>query len=430
MKLCFSFPATDTMRDRSQTVSTLVFCNVGPAVGLVLGSLVLAGCEGAAAAHHTSTVRDSSGVTIVENSDPVWSEGEAWRLADQPTVDIGDRQDDPNYQLFRVASAIQLGDDRIMIANAGTHELRFYDRDGTYDATTGGAGDGPGEFRNVGWVERFAADSLIAYDLKHRRLSVFDTRGRFGRSIALRATEGVPYPFVLGVFTTAGFLIQGSSASVFEAPLGFYRGDASLYRYSFDGNSSSSVGSYPGTDEGFLRINGDGKRVRAWLVFGRSTTFAVHGDQFYVAANDTYEIQMHGSGGGLRSLIRVDRDLIEVTEAHLDLFRKSFLEERASDERSLQVMDGLLRGQPHSPAMPAYATVRIDNIGNLWVQEYSLPGDDRICWTVFDRHGILLGSVGFPERFRALDIGEDYVLGVWTDDMDLEHVRLYDLRKP
>lgn len=420
----------------SHAPSSLLVRNIGPAVGLAIGSLALAGCDGggggggATAGHHASTVHDSGGVTIVENYDPVWNEGDAWWLADRPTVDIGERQDDPNYQLFRVASAIRLSDDRIVIANAGTHELRFYDRDGTYDAATGGAGDGPGEFRNIGWVERFAADSLIAYDFKHRRLSVFDTRGQFGRSIALRATEGVPYPFVLGVFTTAGFLIQGSSASVSEARLGFYRGTASLYRYSLDGDSNSSVGSYPGKNEGFLNINDDGRRVRDWVVFGRSTTFVVYSDQFYVAANDTYEIQIRGSDGGLRSLIRADRDPMDVTDADVDLFRENFLDERSSEERSRRVMDSVLRRQPHSPTMPAYSTIRIDNVGNLWVQEYSLPGDDRVRWTVFDRHGLLLGTVGFPERFQALDIGEDYVLGVWRDDMDLEHVRLYDLKKP
>ncbi|MFQ5702894.1 MAG: hypothetical protein ACE5HT_02620 [Gemmatimonadales bacterium] len=89
-------------------------------------------------------------MTIVENSDPVRREGVGWRLADRPTVDIGEQQHDPNYQLFRVASAIRLSDGRIVIANAGTQELRFYDPDGMYDATTGGAGDGPGEFRNIG----------------------------------------------------------------------------------------------------------------------------------------------------------------------------------------------------------------------------------------------------------------------------------------
>lgn len=392
--------------------------------------ICVAGCADGTPNAANFQVIDSAGVRIVESTAPLWSDGQEWQVASTPTVDIGERQDDPNYQLFRVVGAIRLSDGRIVIANAGTHDLRFYDRDGAYDATTGGAGDGPGEFRNVGWVERFAADSLIAYDLKHRRLSLFDTRGRFGRSIAVRAAEGVPYPLVLGVFTTAGFLIQGSSRSRYEGPLGFHRGDASLYRYSLDGDWSSSVGSYAGRDEGFLRIDGGGKKTRAWVVFGRSTTFVVHGDQFYVAANDTYEIQIHGSDGRLRSLVHLDRDPIEVTDAHVDLFRKDFLDERASDERSRRGMDSVLRGQPHSPTMPAYGTIRVDNVGNLWVQEYSLPGDDQVRWTVFDRRGVLLGTAQFPERFRPLDIGEDYVLGVWQDDVNVEHVRLYDLKKP
>ncbi len=35
-----------------------------------------------------------------------------------------------------------------------------------------------------------------------------------------------------------------------------------------------------------------------------------------------------------------------------------------------------------------------------------------------------------PLGLEFLDVGEDYVLALWKDEVDLEYVRLYRLEKP
>ena len=55
--------------------------------------------------------------------------------------------------------------------------------------------------------------------------------------------------------------------------------------------------------------------------------------------------------------------------------------------------------------------------------------------------GSWLGSVAVPPGLgrerrlglafrRTWEIGDDYIIGVWRDELDVEHVRLYDLQKP
>ena len=56
--------------------------------------------------------------------------------------------------------------------------------------------------------------------------------------------------------------------------------------------------------------------------------------------------------------------------------------------------------------------------------------DAASTWTVFDPAGRMLGELSTPPRFQVIQIGDDYVLGVWKDDLDVEHVRLYALAKP
>jgi hypothetical protein len=48
---------------------------------------------------------------------------------------------------------------------------------------------------------------------------------------------------------------------------------------------------------------------------------------------------------------------------------------------------------------------------------------------VFDEGGAALGVVPLPPRFTPHQIGNDFVLGAWKDELDVEHVRLYRLLK-
>jgi len=48
---------------------------------------------------------------------------------------------------------------------------------------------------------------------------------------------------------------------------------------------------------------------------------------------------------------------------------------------------------------------------------------------VFDREGVFVARVHMPPRLNILEVGDDYVLGLARDDIDVEHVRLYRLEK-
>ena len=41
-----------------------------------------------------------------------------------------------------------------------------------------------------------------------------------------------------------------------------------------------------------------------------------------------------------------------------------------------------------------------------------------------------MGTVRTPAELRVLDIGADWLLGVWQDELDVEYVREYGLIKP
>ena len=74
----------------------------------------------------------------------------------------------------------------------------------------------------------------------------------------------------------------------------------------------------------------------------------------------------------------------------------------------------------------------LDERGALWLRtgRHFPPLAPSHEWTVFSQEGALLGTVTLPDRFEPFHFGTDEVLGVWKDEMDVEFVRVYALRKP
>jgi hypothetical protein len=56
--------------------------------------------------------------------------------------------------------------------------------------------------------------------------------------------------------------------------------------------------------------------------------------------------------------------------------------------------------------------------------------DALITWQVFNRQGVFVGRLQVPVSFVILDIGEDWLLGVVQDALDVEHVVLHRLERP
>jgi hypothetical protein len=87
---------------------------------------------------------------------------------------------------------------------------------------------------------------------------------------------------------------------------------------------------------------------------------------------------------------------------------------------------------PRAEHKPAISDLVVDDLGHVWVGEYRafwMKSEAPRSWTVFDPDGRMLGRVPLPSTFVPLHIGPDFVLGVWRDDVDVEHVRVYPLAR-
>lgn len=402
---------------------------------LVAGLLGSLACGDAPPTTATGAVRDSAGIRIVENEVPAWNEGEAWHLGDDPILDLG-RLDGPDEtQFFQVTSGTVLSDGSIVLGSMGSHDLRRFTADGEHLWTVGREGEGPGEFSGLMQVIAAAGDTLLTYDFRLRRFSRFAPDGSFVDSRPLEGPNESGFAFVeelladgSAVFTWREFDRESGPPAEGEVR----RDTQSIHVLGPSGGRATELGRFPGPEMVVLQ---SGETEGGFTVaigstpFGRATVTSGGTSGIWVGDTDRFEILRYSPDGGLEAIVRRAFDPVPVDDELIQRAIDEELEE-ASDDDDRRFARRRWESVPTPATLPAYEDVLVDRLGNVWVQHFEVPGALERLWSVFAGDGEWLGDVAFPDRFRPLEIGGTYVLGRFGDELDVEHVQLWELIKP
>lgn len=385
---------------------------------VLLALVGLAACDRAPAAG--PAVRDSAGIRVVENATPAWSDGTGWRLG-TAAADLGGEDADEDASFSGVALATMVGD-RLVVAEEGGL-VRFFDAGGVLVRTVGGVGNGPGEFRLIagGGVH---ADTIWLYDYFHRRLTYFAPSGDLAGVQRLGGED----PNLLPVGRVEGALLLARSnlaASVDQ--LGLRRDTVPYLAFDPDGGGRRLIAELPARE--YVVDQEDGRPTMATPPFARTARHAardsiwVHGDQ------ERRELRVLTADGAVRTMIRWTGAPLEITDQALE----AEIEDRVARHGAAQ-RPGLrrfLRDLPRPHTRPAHGRIALGPDGHVWVE--TPPGPEPPeppGWHVFDPDGRWLGTVAAPGRFRITQILSDRVVGVWLDDLDVEHVQLRPILRP
>jgi hypothetical protein len=135
------------------------------------------------------TVRDSAGVTIVENHGaPVWGEDDSWAFT--PVRSIGLSDDNLRYQFGSISSVAWLSDGTIAVADQIEHNVRFFSADGTLLASVGREGSGPEEFQDLYDLVVGPSDTVVALDWGTYRASRITSDGKWHGSFSIAPQDG------------------------------------------------------------------------------------------------------------------------------------------------------------------------------------------------------------------------------------------------
>lgn len=397
----------------------------------LLPLLLIAGACGENQPSHDAVVAtDSAGIEIVESSAPAWRAGEEWRLAAEPSLTIGMAEGAEEYLFTNVSSAVRRADGGVAVADARAAVISLYDADGRHVRTTGGRGGGPGEFQFLSSMTLLPGDTMAAYDLSNGRVSLFDPAGAFVRAVTITPPETGGSARVSGILSDGSALGSVPAAGSTFAD-GLQRRSEIFVRYGRDGALLDTIAAQPGSDS-YSQTSSQGGGIvgmSVWMPhFGRRQVAGTAGEYVVLGSNDSYELQLYRPDGTLARLIRRRVEVRPVTDdlvaASVDMLLAGSPNEQARQQRARS-----LESVPHLPTVPFYQRVLGDAAGNLWVEEFPVPGEAAPGWAVFDSAGRLLGNVQMPEDFRPMHIGADFVLGAARDEFDVERVLLYPLEK-
>ena len=322
----------------------------------------------------------------------------------------------------------RLSDGSLAVANGGSNEVRIYSADGNHTASLGGEGDGPGEFRAIVGFDN-AGDSLI----------VLDANGRvtfFAPDRALLGTYSVPLPS--GVIAESNAVVHLANGEIvietrirfmfgYEGESAMLRQPGGLFRVDAAGGTVDSIGVTAG-NEVFMHRNSGGGAFAGIPLFGRDAFVATHAGRIFLGDAVDMQVEELTADGVSARIFRIPGYPLELSAAAFEREREARL--AAPDELPPMIRE-FYQDLPVPDRRPAYADVKVDPTGAIWLRPFLAPneGDGPETWQVLGPDGAWLGGVEMPADFSVMEIGMDFVLGVYRDELDVEHPRMLGLNR-
>lgn len=383
------------------------------------------------------------------------------RLDTVPAVLIGRGRSEAAHQLHRVVGARRLDDGRVVVADGGSSEIRYFSAAGDHLLTAGSEGEGPGELAGILALALADGESVAVLDYRSG-LTVFGGRGEvvreeriapsgLGTGMPCRLAEDwrlLPDLSLLGVFED-----NPSPPGCGPPPEGIWRMSALLARFGPGGGGRAG----PGPDT-LAVVPGTERNGPDYRVFGRTLALAVSGEWLFYADTGGDSIRsLRWAGGGRPDGSRSGRasrvgsaSPAPGGSAGTDSIRElSFpipFEARPVPAAARRHEARRMSGRPYDfpDGLPRIGRLLAGTDGLLWVAAYPEADMPISSWTTqralaplghrwplrwkgLDEDGNVVAELSTPPRFFPFEIGSDHVLGLRWSEMDVETVELYRL---
>lgn len=379
---------------------------------------------------------DSSGVEVVVSSSASGFET-PWRVSEVPFLRIGRTEGETPFLFQAIDGAVRLSDGSVVVLESASKELRRFGAEGEHLVSFGGFGQGPGEFLAVlGGIQR-NGDTLLVLD-SDGTVAWFRPDGSLLREVPAQgfAAGGDAMPGQWRGTLPTGQLWgsrfpqppQHAADEFFRNPVIMVISDTDRTEVKVLGDFVAGSVSEPSGRIGYFPV------LMAWPVPSRNPAGLIMAD------SETLTIDLFDEEGSHLRRIRYPGGVHKPERGQMQAMKDALLAHsdgatgpggRSPDRR--RWVDRM----PNPPVWPAFGWVIGDEMGCIWAFEY-LPTDflqqeylerpvTPSSALVFHEDGHLLGEVTIPAKFRPLEIGQDYLMGVEVDDWGVNEVVAYEL---
>ena len=398
----------------------------------LLGIVVLtaAACAGEAADPLSPVVTDSAGISVVtyelaEVAVPVLAS------LGEHDLQLGVQNGALEYTFSRIPDLGVAPNGSLVVSDALAQEFRVYDPAGGFLGRIGQAGEGPGEFASAPLLAGISHDTVFALDTRSSRLTTFTLDGAV-LSTARLGGETLGRPVLMIRQEDGSFLAQSPwvpatpDRSVHDMRLEL--DSMVVERLDPSGVPLDTVLVLPDRTRARHSVEAGGGLIRTRAAappFATRAFLRSDGRGSVIGHNDSFELQLRGPEGQLQRMLRVLGVQNPMTGAEMRRRQEASLLERFGED-----VDPLLRRlnvEFIPDRLQAFQTILVAANGDIWVALTEFDGSDGYDWLVFDSRGELRGSVRTPPRLSVFEVHDDYVVGVFLDDLDVSYVRRYPL---
>jgi hypothetical protein len=298
-----------------------------------------------------------------------------------PRLDIGGLSDDPDLELDSrngLITALRLTSGGVVIADGAL--LRYYDAKGRLLRRVGRPGGGPGEFRSIESICLIQADTLVAFDGRQRRMSLFDSRGEFVRTVPLPGSvKHHPCLADGSIIVTMGRTGQMGSAN----PTARYA------RISSSGMLETQLPEWPEDLYG--------------LIF-KFVAVVAEGEMILVGDPTSGQVELYREDGTLLRIVRWTDTPRPITppEIEEELRRGYPTGYHTAAEKAVRAR---LLAAPRPPSWPEFTQAFLEETGGFWL---ALPKRRGVPQELigFDANGKMLGRlpVRLQQDHRSMDV--------------------------
>jgi hypothetical protein len=285
-------------------------------------------------------------------------------------------------------------------------------------------------------VFNMAGDSVATFDLRARRLSVFDSSGEFVRSKPVPADAALRMPRLIHQFLDGSFLaVSGGFEIGDQGPTRVERLPFDVHRFEPNTGTVARLAPFPGLEvvigpTSATGPNGAALIARNTRAFGRNTTVVGYGDGWVVGDNENPALQYWTRSGGVRVVARWRTGPRPTTRSDVEEYKRILLE-RHDDPSRRRRMETAWDAWPAPPRTKPYFgdEMHADPAGNVWVREFAAPNGGANGWSVIDGSGVWLVDVVLPTHDRILAVGDDCVVVLQRTPMDVEIISILEIEK-
>jgi hypothetical protein len=164
-------------------------------------------------------------------------------------------------------------------------------------------------------------------------------------------------------------------------------------------------------------------------LFDRRTFVVTSGDRVFVADNSSPKIAVYDALGRRRFSVRTSPGMRPISTSMRRRAIAARLDRRGirgpQREIEAKAQDAMITQKE----LPSYSAIVLSEEGLLWVREYAETVADAERWRVYNDSGSEIGVVVMPEGFSMQSAGGSFVAGVWKDQDDVEHARVYRITR-